>query len=101
MRHNPSRGHARCDGHGAHAGPDWFAGLWHAIGRHRRGHDPFGGGGPFGGRGGRGGFGDFGDDGMPRGRQFSCGPYATDSAGVIVGNSIRLANEVESGDALG
>ncbi|RQR28205.1 MULTISPECIES: PadR family transcriptional regulator [unclassified Burkholderia] len=69
MRHNPSRGHARCDGHGAHAGPDWFAGLWHAIGRHRRGHDPFGGG-PFGGRGGR-GFGDFGDDGMPRGRQFS------------------------------
>ncbi|NHL67859.1 PadR family transcriptional regulator [Burkholderia ambifaria] len=71
MRHNPSRGHARCDGHGAHAGPDWFAGLWHAIGRHRRGHDPFGGGGPFGGRGGRGGFSDFGDDGMPRGRQFS------------------------------
>ncbi|MFP3507103.1 PadR family transcriptional regulator [Burkholderia sp. SIMBA_062] len=71
MRHNPSRGHARCDGHGAHAGPDWFVGLWHAIGRHRRGHDPFGGGGPFGGRGGRGGFGDFGDDGMPRGRQFS------------------------------
>ncbi|WP_126226312.1 PadR family transcriptional regulator [Burkholderia ambifaria] len=71
MRHNPSRGHARCDGHGAHAAPDWFAGLWHAIGRHRRGHDPFGGGGPFGGRGGRGGFGDFGDDGMPRGRQFS------------------------------
>ncbi|MBZ5796080.1 PadR family transcriptional regulator [Burkholderia contaminans] len=71
MRHNPSRGHARCDGHGAHARPDWFAGLWYAIGRHRRGHDPFGGGGPFGGRGGRGGFGDFGDDGMPRGRQFS------------------------------
>ncbi|MBR8127493.1 PadR family transcriptional regulator [Burkholderia ambifaria] len=71
MRHTPSRGHTRCDGHGAHAGPDWFAGLWHAIGRHRRGHDPFGGGGPFGGRGGRGGFGDFGDDGMPRGRQFS------------------------------
>ena len=70
MRHTPSRGHARCDGHGAHAGPDWFAGLWHAIGRHRRGHDLFGGG-PFGGRGGRGGFGDFGDDGMPRGRQFS------------------------------
>ncbi|MBR8181619.1 PadR family transcriptional regulator [Burkholderia ambifaria] len=70
MRHNPSRGHARCDGHGPHAGPDWFAGLWHAISRHRRGHDPFGGG-PFGGRGGRGGFGDFGDDGMPRGRQFS------------------------------
>ncbi|NIE57282.1 MULTISPECIES: PadR family transcriptional regulator [unclassified Burkholderia] len=70
MRHNPSRGHARCDGHGAHARPDWFAGLWYAIGRHRRGHDPFGGG-PFGGRGGRGGFGDFGDDGMPRGRQFS------------------------------
>ncbi|WP_412529151.1 PadR family transcriptional regulator [Burkholderia lata] len=69
MRHNPSRGHARCDGHGAHARPDWFAGLWYAIGRHRRGHDPFGGG-PFGGRGGR-GFGDFGDDGMPRGRQFS------------------------------
>ncbi|EKS9795952.1 MULTISPECIES: PadR family transcriptional regulator [Burkholderia] len=61
MRHNPSRGHAR---------PDGFAGLWYAIGRHRRGHDPFGGG-PFGGRGGRGGFGDFGDDGMPRGRQFS------------------------------
>ena len=29
MRHNPSRGHARCDGHGAHAGPDWFAGLWY------------------------------------------------------------------------
>ncbi|KWF92126.1 PadR family transcriptional regulator [Burkholderia cepacia] len=71
MRHNPSRGHARSDGHGAHARPDWFAGLWYAIGRHRRGHDPFGGGGPFGGRGGRGGFGDFGDDGMPRGRQFS------------------------------
>ncbi|WP_322028090.1 PadR family transcriptional regulator [Burkholderia sp. BCC1977] len=70
MRHPPSRGHARCDGHGTHAGPEWFAGLWHAIGRHRRGHDPFGGG-PFGGRGGRGGFGDFGDDGMPRGRQFS------------------------------
>ncbi|BAX63248.1 PadR family transcriptional regulator [Burkholderia stabilis] len=70
MRHNPSRGHDRCDGHGAHARPDWFAGLWYAIGRHRRGHDPFGGG-PFGGRGGRGGFGDFGDDGMPRGRQFS------------------------------
>ncbi|AFQ51928.1 PadR family transcriptional regulator [Burkholderia cepacia] len=70
MRHTPSRGHARCDGHGAHAGPEWFAGLWQAIGRHRRGHDPFGGG-PFGGRGGRGGFGDFGDDGMPRGRQFS------------------------------
>ncbi|ABB13272.1 PadR family transcriptional regulator [Burkholderia sp. Ac-20384] len=70
MRHNPSRGHARCDGHGAHGRPDWFAGLWYAIGRHRRGHDPFGGG-PFGGRGGRGGFGDFGDDGMPRGRQFS------------------------------
>ncbi|MDN7876585.1 PadR family transcriptional regulator [Burkholderia aenigmatica] len=70
MRHNPSRGHARCDGHGAHAHPDWFAGLWSAIGRHRRGHDSFGGG-PFGGRGGRGGFGDFGDDGMPRGRQFS------------------------------
>ncbi|MBE2966780.1 PadR family transcriptional regulator [Burkholderia cepacia] len=71
MRHNPSRGHARSDGHGAHARPDWFTGLWYAIGRHRRGHDPFGGGGPFGGRGGRGGFGDFGDDGMPRGRQFS------------------------------
>ncbi|WP_269502043.1 PadR family transcriptional regulator [Burkholderia sp. IMCC1007] len=71
MRHNPSRGHAGCDGHRAHAGPEWFAGVWHAIGRHRRGHDPFGGGGPFGGRGGRGGFGDFGDDGMPRGRQFS------------------------------
>ncbi|KAB0686112.1 PadR family transcriptional regulator [Burkholderia territorii] len=70
MRHNPSRGHARCDGHGAHAGPDWYARVWQAIGRHRRGHDPFGGG-PFGGRGGRGGFGDFGDDGMPRGRQFS------------------------------
>lgn len=70
MRHNHFRGHARCDGQGAHAGPDWFAGLWHAIGRHRRGHDSFGGG-PFGGRGGRGGFGDFGDDGMPRGRQFS------------------------------
>ena len=51
--------------------PDGFAGLWYAIGRHRRGHDPLGGGGPFGGRGGRGGFGDFGDDGMPRGRQFS------------------------------
>ena len=71
MRHNHFRGHARCDGHGAHARPDWIAGLWHAIGRHRRGHDPFGGGGPFGGRGGRGGFGDFGDDGMPRGRQFT------------------------------
>ncbi|MBN3743887.1 PadR family transcriptional regulator [Burkholderia sp. Se-20373] len=70
MRHNPSRGHARCDGHGAHGRPEWFTGLWYAIGRHRRGHDPFGGG-PFGGRGGRGGFGDFGDDGMPRGRQFS------------------------------
>ncbi|OXJ32301.1 PadR family transcriptional regulator [Burkholderia sp. HI2714] len=70
MRHTPSRGHARCDGHGAHARPDWFAGLRYAIGRHRRGGDPFGGG-PFGGRGGRGGFGDFGDDGMPRGRQFS------------------------------
>ncbi|WP_175922502.1 PadR family transcriptional regulator [Burkholderia latens] len=70
MRHNPHRDHARCDGHGAHARSDWFVGLWHAIGRHRRGHDPFGGG-PFGGRGGRGGFGDFGDDGMPRGRQFS------------------------------
>ncbi|MBP0717678.1 MULTISPECIES: PadR family transcriptional regulator [Burkholderia] len=71
MRHNPSRGHARCDGHGAHARPDWFAGLWYAIGRHRRGgHDGFGGN-PFGGRGGRGGFGDFGDDAMPRGRQFS------------------------------
>ncbi|RQZ65972.1 PadR family transcriptional regulator [Burkholderia sp. Bp9004] len=70
MRHAPSRGHARCDGHGAHAGPDWYASVWQAIGRHRRGHDPFGGG-PFGGRGGRGGFGDFGDDGMPRGRQFS------------------------------
>ncbi|MDR0241384.1 MAG: PadR family transcriptional regulator [Burkholderia sp.] len=70
MRHNPFRGHTRCDGHGAHAGPDGFAGLWYAIGRHRRGHDMFGGG-PFGGRGGRGGFGDFGDDGMPRGRQFS------------------------------
>ncbi|CAB3772635.1 PadR family transcriptional regulator [Burkholderia sp. MSh2] len=70
MRHNYFRGHARCDGHGAHARSDWFAGLWHAIGRHRRGHDMFGGG-PFGGRGGRGGFGDFGDDGMPRGRQFS------------------------------
>ncbi|AOL05671.1 PadR family transcriptional regulator [Burkholderia contaminans FFH2055] len=70
MRHNPFRGHARCDGHGAHGRPEWFTGLWYAIGRHRRGHDPFGGG-PFGGRGGRGGFGDFGDDGMPRGRQFS------------------------------
>ncbi|KUZ97583.1 PadR family transcriptional regulator [Burkholderia latens] len=70
MRHIPSRGHARCDGHGAHTRADWFVGLWHAIGRHRRGHDPFGGG-PFGGRGGRDGFGDFGDDGMPRGRQFS------------------------------
>lgn len=69
MRHNPFRGHARCDGHGAHGRPEWFTGLWYAIGRHRRGHDPFGGG-PFGGRGGR-GFGDFGDDGMPRGRQFS------------------------------
>ncbi|RQT32607.1 PadR family transcriptional regulator [Burkholderia contaminans] len=70
MRHNPFRGHARCDGHGAHGRPEWFTGLWYAIGRHRRGHDSFGGG-PFGGRGGRGGFGDFGDDGMPRGRQFS------------------------------
>ncbi|BBA40451.1 MULTISPECIES: PadR family transcriptional regulator [Burkholderia] len=70
MRHNPFRGHARCDGHGAHGRPEWFTGLWYAIGRHRRSHDSFGGG-PFGGRGGRGGFGDFGDDGMPRGRQFS------------------------------
>ncbi|AOJ33901.1 PadR family transcriptional regulator [Burkholderia metallica] len=70
MRHNHFRGHARCDGHGTHAHPEGFAGLWYAIGRHRRGHDPFGGG-SFGGRGGRGGFGDFGDDGMPRGRQFS------------------------------
>lgn len=70
MRHNPFRGHARCDGHGAHGRPEWFTGLWYAIGRHRRGHDSFGGG-PFGGRGRRGGFGDFGDDGMPRGRQFS------------------------------
>jgi DNA-binding PadR family transcriptional regulator len=69
MRHNHFRGHARCDGHGAHDHPEGFAGLWYAIGRHRRGHDAFGGG-PFGGRGGR-GFGDFGDDGMPRGRQFS------------------------------
>ncbi|HDR9250277.1 PadR family transcriptional regulator [Burkholderia vietnamiensis] len=70
MRHSPFDGDARCSGHGHHPGLEWFASLRHAIGRHRRGHDPFGGG-PFGGRGGRGGFGDFGDDGMPRGRQFS------------------------------
>ncbi|MBR7973288.1 PadR family transcriptional regulator [Burkholderia vietnamiensis] len=70
MRHSPFDGDARCGGHGHHPGLEWFASLRHAIGRHRRGHDPFGGG-PFGGRGGRGGFGDFGDDGMPRGRQFS------------------------------
>jgi DNA-binding PadR family transcriptional regulator len=69
MRRNPFHAHRRWDDHGPHAHHDWVAGLWHAIGRHRRGHDPFGGG-PFGGRGGR-GFGDFGDDGMPRGRQFS------------------------------
>ncbi|HEF4754371.1 PadR family transcriptional regulator [Burkholderia multivorans] len=80
MRHHSFNGHARCAGRDAHIRRDWLAGLWHAIGRHRRGHDPFGGGpfgGPFGGpggpggRGGRGGFGDFGDDGMPRGRQFT------------------------------
>ncbi|KVN21686.1 PadR family transcriptional regulator [Burkholderia pyrrocinia] len=71
MRHNHFRGHARCDGYGAHSGPAWFTGFWHAIGRHRRGRDPFGGG-PFGGPGGPGGFGGFGgDDAMPRGRQFS------------------------------
>ncbi|MBU9445545.1 PadR family transcriptional regulator [Burkholderia multivorans] len=73
MRHHPFNGHARCAGRDAHIRHDWLAGLWHAIGRHRRGHDSFGGG-PFGGpggRGGRGGFGDFGDDGMPRGRQFT------------------------------
>ncbi|KVE30228.1 PadR family transcriptional regulator [Burkholderia vietnamiensis] len=70
MRHSPFDGDARCGGHAHHPGLEWFASLRHAIGRHRRGHDPFGGG-PFGGRGGRGGFGDFGDDGMPRGRQFS------------------------------
>ncbi|AOJ79165.1 PadR family transcriptional regulator [Burkholderia ubonensis] len=70
MRHTPFDGDARCRGHGHHPGLEWFASLRHAIGRHRRGRDPFGGG-PFGGRGGRGGFGDFGDDGMPRGRQFS------------------------------
>ncbi|KVR70551.1 PadR family transcriptional regulator [Burkholderia vietnamiensis] len=70
MRHTPFDGDARCRGHGHHPGLEWFASLRHAIGRHRRGHDPFGGG-PSGGRGGRGGFGDFGDDGMPRGRQFS------------------------------
>ncbi|MBU9123843.1 PadR family transcriptional regulator [Burkholderia multivorans] len=73
MRHHSFNGHARCAGRDAHIRHDWLAGLWHAIGRHRRGHDPFGGG-PFGGpggRGGRGGFGDFGDDGMPRGRQFT------------------------------
>ncbi|MBU9259354.1 PadR family transcriptional regulator [Burkholderia multivorans] len=71
MRHHSFNGHARCAGRDAHIRHDWLAGL--AIGRHRRGHDPFGGG-PFGGpggRGGRGGFGDFGDDGMPRGRQFT------------------------------
>ena len=70
MRHNPFRGHARCDSHGTYARPDGFAGLWYAIGRHRRGGPDAFGSGPFGGRGGR-GFGDFGDDGMPRGRQFS------------------------------
>ncbi|PRF56765.1 PadR family transcriptional regulator [Burkholderia multivorans] len=69
MRHHSFNGHARCAGRDAHIRHDWLAGLWHAIGRHRRGHDPFGGG--PGGRGGRGGFGDFGDDGMPRGRQFT------------------------------
>ncbi|MBU9547211.1 PadR family transcriptional regulator [Burkholderia multivorans] len=68
MRHHSFNGHARCAGRDAHIRHDWLAGLWHAIGRHRRGHDPFGG---PGGRGGRGGFGDFGDDGMPRGRQFT------------------------------
>ncbi|WP_431823882.1 PadR family transcriptional regulator [Burkholderia sp. F1] len=69
MRHSHFRGHARCDGYGAHSAPAWFTGFWHAIGRHRRGRDPFGGG-PFG--GGPGGFGGFGgDDAMPRGRQFS------------------------------
>ncbi|KWZ31708.1 PadR family transcriptional regulator [Burkholderia anthina] len=70
MRHNPFRGHPRCDSHGTYARPDGFAGLWYAIGRHRRGGPDAFGSGPFGGRGGR-GFGDFGDDGMPRGRQFS------------------------------
>ncbi|MBU9291597.1 PadR family transcriptional regulator [Burkholderia multivorans] len=73
MRHHSFNGHARCAGRDAPSRHDWLAGVWHAIGRHRRGHDPFGGG-PFGGpggRGGRGGFGDFGDDGMPRGRQFT------------------------------
>ncbi|KWH18528.1 PadR family transcriptional regulator [Burkholderia multivorans] len=76
MRHHSFNGHARCAGRDAPSRHDWLAGVWHAIGRHRRGHDPFGGGpfggpgGPFG-RGGRGGFGDFGDDGMPRGRQFT------------------------------
>ncbi|MFH5254115.1 PadR family transcriptional regulator [Burkholderia semiarida] len=70
MRHTPFRGHARCDSHGTYARPDGFAGLWYAIGRHRRGGPDAFGSGPFGGRGGR-GFGDFGDDGMPRGRQFS------------------------------
>ncbi|MCO8648820.1 PadR family transcriptional regulator, partial [Burkholderia multivorans] len=73
MRHHSFNGHARCAGRDAPIRHDWLAGLWHTIGRHRRGHDPFGGG-PFGGpggRGGRGGFGDFGDDGMPRGRQFT------------------------------
>jgi len=69
MRHHSFNGHARCAGRDAHIRHDWLAGLWHATGRHRRGHDPFGGG--PGGRGGRGGFGDFGDDGMPRGRQFT------------------------------
>lgn len=69
-----------CDGHGRHRSQHhphgahpWFAGLWHAIGRHR----PRGGfgGGPFGGApfgGGPGGMGGFGnDDALPRGRQFS------------------------------
>ncbi|MGU7769884.1 PadR family transcriptional regulator [Burkholderia sp. MR1-5-21] len=68
MRHSHFRGHARCDGHGAQSAPFWVTGFWHAIGRHRRGRDSFGGG-PFGGRGGFGGFGD--DEAMPRGRQFS------------------------------
>ncbi|KVO73788.1 PadR family transcriptional regulator [Burkholderia ubonensis] len=70
MRHSHFRGYARCDGYGAQSAPAWFTGFWHAIGRHRRGRDPFGGGWPFG--GGPGGFGGFGgDDAMPRGRQFS------------------------------
>lgn len=69
MRHSHFRGHARCDGYGAQSAPAWLTGFWHAIGRHRRGRDPFSGGTFGGGPGGFGGFG--GDDAMPRGRQFS------------------------------